>query len=81
MRVLEPMLIIEAFDKVAAELPLPMLGVDSDNDSALMSQSVFDDCKGHSLVQTRSRAYKQTTKHGSNRSMARSCTDWLARDV
>jgi hypothetical protein len=59
MRVREQMLIIEAFDTVAAELPFPMLGVDSDNDSAFMSQSVFDYCKGHSLVQTRSRAYKK----------------------
>ena len=36
-----------------------MLGVDSDNDSAFMSQSVFDYCKGHGLEQTRSRAYKK----------------------
>ena len=56
MRVREQMLVIEAFDKVAAELPFPMLGVDSDNDSTFMSQSVFDYCKGHGLVQTHSRA-------------------------
>ena len=36
-----------------------MRGVDSDNDSAFMSQSVFDYCKARSLVQTRSRAYKK----------------------
>ncbi len=59
MRVREQMLVIDAFDKVAAELPFPMLGVDSDNDSAFMSQSVFDYCKGRGLVQTRSRAYKK----------------------
>ena len=59
MRVREQMLVIEAFDKVATELPFPMLGVDSDNDSAFMSQSVFDYCKGHGLVQTRSRAYRK----------------------
>lgn len=29
------------------------------NDSAFMSQSVFDYCKGHGLEQTRSRAYKK----------------------
>ncbi len=34
-------------------------GVDSDNDSAFMSQSVFDYCKAHGLEQTRSRAYKK----------------------
>ena len=59
MRVREQMLVIEAFDKVAAELPFAMLGVDSDSDSTFMSQSVFDYCKGHGLVQTRSRAYKK----------------------
>jgi len=59
MRVREQMLVTEAFDKVAAELPFAMLGVDSDNDSAFMSQSVFDYCKARSLVQTRSRAYKK----------------------
>ena len=59
MRVREQMLVIEAFDKMAAELPFAMLGVDSDNDSTFMSQSVFDYCKGHGLVQTRSRAYKK----------------------
>lgn len=59
MRMREQMLIVEAFDKVASVLPFAMLGVDSDNDSAFMSQSVFDYCKGHGLEQTRSRAYKK----------------------
>ena len=59
MRVRNQMLVIEGFDKVAAELPFAMLGVDSDNDSAFMSQSVFDYCKGHGLEQTRSRAYRK----------------------
>ncbi len=59
MRVRDLMLIIEAFEKVAADLPFAMLGVDSDNDSAFMSQSVFDYCRGRGLEQTRSRAYKK----------------------
>lgn len=59
LRMREQMLIVEAFDKVASELPFTMLGVDSDNDSAFMSQGVFDYCKGHGLEQTRSRAYKK----------------------
>ena len=56
LRMCEQMQVIEAFDMVADELPFPMLGVDPDNDSAVMSQSVFDYCKGHGLAQTRSRA-------------------------
>ena len=59
MRMREQMLIVGAFEQVAGVLPFAMLGVDSDNDSAFMSESVFDYCKAHSLVQTRSRAYKK----------------------
>ena len=39
-----------------------MFGVDSDNDSAFMSQSVFDHGKGHGLVHTRPRAYKKNDR-------------------
>lgn len=53
------MLVIEGFEKAATDLPFAMLGVDSDNDSAFMNQSVLDYCKGRGLVQTRSRAYKK----------------------
>ena len=59
MRVRDQMLVIEAFEKVADELPFAMRGVDSDNDSTFMSQAVFDYCKGRCLEQTRSRAYKK----------------------
>jgi hypothetical protein len=59
MRTRNQMVVIEAFEKVAADLPFAMLGVDSDNDTAFMNQSVFDSCKGHGLEQTRSRAYKK----------------------
>lgn len=59
MRVRSQMLVIEGFEKAAADLPIEMLGVDSDNDSAFMNQSVLDYCKGRGLEQTRSRAYKK----------------------
>ncbi|MFZ2651524.1 MAG: transposase family protein [Burkholderiaceae bacterium] len=59
MRVRDQMLVIEAFEKVTANLPFAMLGVDSDNDSTFMSQAIFDYCKGRKLEQTRSRAYKK----------------------
>ncbi|MFJ1258410.1 transposase family protein [Cupriavidus sp. CuC1] len=59
MRTRNQMLVIEGFDKVAADLPFAMLGVDSDNDGAFMNQSVYDYCKGRRLEQTRSRAYKK----------------------
>ena len=60
MRVREQMLIVGAFEQVAGKWPFARLGADSDNDSAFMSESVFDYCKGHGLAQTGSRAYKKT---------------------
>ena len=59
MRMRNQMLVIEALDKAATDLPFAMLGVDSNNDSAFMNQAVFDYCKGLGLEQTRSRAYKK----------------------
>jgi len=59
MRMRDQMLVIEAFEKVTADLPFAMLGIDSDNDSTFMSQAVFDYCKGRGLEQTRSRPYKK----------------------
>ena len=59
MPVRDQSLIVEALQRVAVELPFAMLGVDTDNDSAFMNQTVFDYCKASSLEQTRSRAYKK----------------------
>ena len=59
MRMRNQMLVIEALAKAADDLPFAMLGVDSDNDSAFMNQTVFDYCKGLGLEQIRSPAYKK----------------------
>lgn len=93
MRQRNQVLVMEALDKAAADLPFPMLGVDSDNDSAFMTQDIFDYCKAHGLQQTRSRAYKKNDqawveqKNGSivrrlvgyNRLSGAEATDALAR--
>lgn len=52
-------LVVQGFAKVATDIPFPMRGIDTDNDSAFMNQTVFDYCKAHHLEQTRSRAYKK----------------------
>lgn len=52
-------LVVEALNVVDGRLPFKMLGVDTDNDSAFMNQTVFDHCKARGLEQTRSRAYKK----------------------
>lgn len=59
MPVRNQLLVVHGMAKVADDLPFPMLGVDTDNDSAFMNQAVFDYCKELGLEQTRSRAYKK----------------------
>jgi len=59
MPVRDQTLVVEALRIAAADLPFPMLGVDTDNDSAFMNRTVFDYCRDHQLEQTRSRAYKK----------------------
>ena len=59
MPVRNQLLVVQGMAKVASDLPFPMLGVDTDNDSAFMNQTVFDYCKEFGLEQTRSRAYKK----------------------
>lgn len=53
------LLVVQGMSQVVRDLPFPMLGVDTDNDSAFMNQTVFDYCKELGLEQTRSRAYKK----------------------
>jgi len=53
-------LVVEAFDATAEAVPFPMLGVDTDNDSAFINESVVDYCKVRGLVQTRSRPYRKS---------------------
>jgi hypothetical protein len=59
MPVRDQTLVVQGLTKAASDLPFAMLGVDSDNDSAFMNETVFDYCRTRQLEQTRSRAYKK----------------------
>jgi hypothetical protein len=59
MPVRDQSLVVEALTVADDDLPFAMLGIDTDNDSAFMNQTVFDYCKDKGLEQTRSRAYKK----------------------
>ena len=59
MPVRDQSLVVEAMTVVADVLPFAMMGIDTDNDSAFMNQTVFDHCQANKLEQTRSRAYKK----------------------
>jgi hypothetical protein len=64
-------LVVEGMTKVASDLPFPMLGVDTDNDSAFMSQTVVDHCKRVVLSKRARRLTRKTIRPGSNRRMKR----------
>lgn len=55
----EQALIVEAITAVQARLPFPLLGLDTDNDSAFMNDTLWDYCQQRSLELTRSRAYRK----------------------
>lgn len=55
----EQTLITVKADEVRARLPFPMLGLDVDNDSAFINETLVDFCKGRAIELTRSRAYKK----------------------
>ena len=43
---------------IAGRVPIPVLGIDSDNDSAFISQTLIDYCQQRDIEFTRSRAYR-----------------------
>jgi Integrase core domain len=55
----EQSLIVEAITAVSARLPFPLLGLDTDNDSAFMNDTLWDYCQQKGLEFTRCRAYRK----------------------
>lgn len=59
MIVREQTLITMRVEEIRLKLPFPMLGLDVDNDSAFINETLLKYSKDHTLVLTRSRAYKK----------------------
>jgi hypothetical protein len=59
MVVREQTLITVTVEEVRVKLPFPMLGLDVDNDSAFINQTVLDYCNERKIELTRSRPYKK----------------------
>jgi hypothetical protein len=55
----EQSLIVEAITGLRPRLPFPLRGLDTDNDSAFMNDTLWDYCKQQGIVLTRSRAYRK----------------------
>lgn len=52
-------LVVEALDVIIRQLPFPILGIDSDNDSAFINDTLVEYCRGKHFDFTRSRAFRK----------------------
>ena len=52
-------LIVEAITGLRPKLPFPLLGLDTDNNSPFMNDTLWNYCQEHGIVFTRSRAYRK----------------------
>jgi len=50
-------LVVEGLDAIFQQIPIPVLGIDSDNDSAFINDTLVTFCQKHHIDFTRSRAY------------------------
>ena len=50
---------VEGLKAIAGQLPFPVLGIDSDNDSVFINQTLMEYCADRGIEFTRSRAYRK----------------------
>jgi hypothetical protein len=50
---------LEGVQKIRAKLPFPLLGIDSDNGSEFINESLYGYCQEHQITFTRSRPYRK----------------------
>ena len=55
----EQSLVVEGLEVIRRQLPVPVLGIDSDNDSAFINETLQGYCKGRQIEFTRSRPYRK----------------------
>ena len=51
--------ILEGVQKIQANLPFPLLGLDSDNGSEFINETLYSFCQEHKITFTRSRPYRK----------------------
>ena len=52
-------LVVEAIERLREQLPVKLLALNTDNDSAFMNETVIDHCRASGIQLTRSRAYRK----------------------
>ncbi len=55
----EQTLVVEALGIIRRRMPVPVIGINSDNDSAFINESLVSYCEKHQIEFTRSRAYRK----------------------
>ena len=55
----EQFLAVEGLDALCRQVPLPLVGIDSDNDGAFINDSLLEYCEAHQIEFTGSRAYRK----------------------
>ena len=55
----EQSLVVQGLEAITKQLPFPVLGIDSDNDSVFINQTLMEYCAGLGIEFTRSRAYRK----------------------
>ena len=53
----EQSLVVEGLKQIGKQMPMPILGIDSDNDGAFLNDTLADYCDRERIIFTRSRAY------------------------
>jgi hypothetical protein len=53
----EQSLVVEGLDVLLRQIPFPVLGIDSNNDTAFINDALFQFCRSHELEFTRCRSY------------------------
>ena len=51
--------ILEGVQKIRTKLPFPLLGIDSDNGSEFINETLYNFCQEHKITFTRSRPYRK----------------------
>ncbi len=55
----EQSLVAEGLDAIRRQFPVPVLGIDTDNDSVFINETLIAYCSAHQLAFTRSRPYRK----------------------
>jgi hypothetical protein len=50
---------LQGVEKIRAKLPFPLLGIDSDNGSEFINESLYNYCRDHKITFTRARPYRK----------------------